>query len=146
MTKRSSEADDQLYVRAIDILYGKARGLWWPKIRALALRGHVDAMIELADWLADDDEQAGAAANPFSAAGLYRRAYRKGEPRAAHNLAMTCFNRNDLTGYRTWMRKAGSAGDNAARAEAARFETRLPHRNAARIGRHRPHQRRDEFA
>jgi TPR repeat protein len=145
MTKRKSEADDELYVRAMDIRYGNARGLWLPKIRALALRGHADAMTELADWLADSDD-AGAAAKSFGAAYLYRRAYRKGEPRAAHNLAMTYFNRDDLAGYRTWIRNAGRAGDNAARAEAARFETRLPHKNAVRVGRLRPHQRRDEFA
>jgi hypothetical protein len=146
MTKRKSEADDELYVRAIAIREGEAVGLWLPKIRALALRGHADAMTELADWLAGEDEQARSAANPFSAAGLYRRAYRKGQPRAAHNLAMTCFNRDDLAGYRTWIRNAGRAGDDAARAEAARFETRLPHKNAIKIGRLRPNQRRDEFA
>ncbi|HXS29255.1 MAG TPA: hypothetical protein VN755_00345, partial [Steroidobacteraceae bacterium] len=93
MTKPKSETDEELYVRAIAIRDGEGCGLWLPKIRALAVRGHTDAMIELADWLADDDDLGGALADPFSAIGLYRRAYRRGEPRAAHNLAMTYFNR-----------------------------------------------------
>jgi hypothetical protein len=146
MTKTKSQAHDDLYVRAITIHEGTGPGLWLPKIRALVLRGHADAMIELADWLSQENNRPRAAADAFGAIGLYRRAYRMGEPRAAHNLAMTYFNRDDLAGYRTWIRKAGRAGDNAAREEAGRFETRLPHKNAAKIGRIRPYRRRHGFA
>ena len=146
MDRCVSQLLDVLYLRAINIREGRERGLWLPKVWTLALRGHSDAMIELADWLADDSGHLGLPADNFSSAGLYRRAYRQGNARAAYNLAMTYFNRNDLGQYRSWLRRAGKAGDGAAKLQAACFETRLPHSNARKIGRLRPEQRRDEFA
>lgn len=146
MSRRRSEAGEKLYQQALNIREGRARGLWLPKIWTLALRGHSDAMIDLADWFAGDANQLGSIADPCSASGLYRRAYRKGNSRAAHNLAMTFFNRNNLQSYRHWIGRAARAGDGVARSQAGCFETRLPHVAAAKIGRKRPEQKRDEFA
>lgn len=114
----------------------------------LALRGHTGAMIELADWFSDDNSAKafGKSADAFSAAGLYHRAYRKGDARAANNAAMSCFNRNDMIGYRQWLRLAVKAGDTAAGKQLCNFETRLWHAAARKVGRLRPEQRRDEFA
>jgi len=114
----------------------------------LALRGHTGAMIELADWFSDDNSASsfGTPAGAFSAAGLYRRAYRKGDARAANNAAMSFFNRNDMIGYRRWLRRAAKAGDLEARKQLRHFETRLWHAAARKIGRLRPEQKRDEFA
>ena len=114
----------------------------------LALRGHTGAMIELADWFSDDNSAGsfGTPADAFSAAGLYRRAYRKGDARAANNAAMSFFNRNDMGGYRRWLRRAAKAGDLAAGKQLRHFETRLWHAAARKIGRLRPEQKRDEFA
>lgn len=137
---------DKLYLQALNIRERRAPGLWLPRIWTLALRGHADAMIELAGWLSGDADAPGALADGFSAAGLYRRAYRKGNARAAYNLAMSFFNRNDLQRYRYWLRKAARAGDHAAALQAARFETRLPHAAAAKIRRRRPEAKRDELA
>src|SRR6185437_12071130 len=80
---------DKLYLQALNIRERRAPGLWLPRIWTLALRGHADAMIELAGWLSGDADALGALGDGFSAAGLYRRAYRKGNARAAYNLAMT---------------------------------------------------------
>ena len=143
MNMRNSGAVEKLYQRALNIQEGRERGQWLPKMWTLALRGHSGAMVDLADWFAGDANHLGSPADSFSAAALYRRAYRKGNARAAYNLAMTHFNRNALQGYRHWLRKAGRAGDGAARLEAARFETRLPHAAAAKIGRKRPDHKRD---
>jgi TPR repeat protein len=117
-----------------------------PKIWNLALRGHTGAMIDLADWFSGAENHLGPFADTFGPAGLYRRAHLKGNARAAFNLAMTCFNRNDLKGYRQWLGKAARAGDPAAKLQIARFETRLPHSAAAKIRRIRSEQKRDEFA
>lgn len=146
MGKRTGAAITKLYLHALDIREGRECGLWLPKMWSLALRGHTGAMIDLADWFSGADNHLGSAADGFGAVGLYRRAYRKGDARAAFNLAMTCFNRNDLQGYRHWLRKAAGAGDSAAKLQVARFETRLPHSAAAKIGRKRTEQKRDEFA
>lgn len=114
----------------------------------LALGGHTGAMIELADWFSSDNsaEAFGTPADAFSAAGLYYRAYRKGDARAADNAAMSCFNRNDMIGYRQWLRRAARAGDAAAAKQLRHFETRLWHSAARNVGRLRPEQKRDEFA
>jgi len=145
MNEMAPDPSERLYLRALNIREGRARGLWLPKMWHLAIRGHSNAMIELADWLSDG-HQLGSLSGNFSAAGLYRRALHKGNPRAAHNMAMTYFNRNDMVGYRYWIKRAGRAGDQTSRLQAARFECRLPHIAAATIGRIRPEQRRDEFA
>lgn len=145
MNEAATSSDERLYMKALNIREGRARGYWLPKMWHLALRGHSGAMIDLADWLSDGCGT-GSPADNFSAAGLYRRAFCQGDSRAAHNMAMTCFNRNDLAGYRAWITKAGRSGDQAARLQASRFETRLPHSAAAKVRRIRPDQKRDEFA
>lgn len=139
-------AEDRLYLKALAVRYERRVGLWRPIIWHLALRGHTGAMIELADWFSDGDGIAsvGKAADPFCAAGLYRRAYRKGDARAARNAAMGHFNRNDMLGYRQWLRRAAKAGDNESSAELLCFETRLWHAAARKIRRLRPSQKRDE--
>ncbi|WP_419809197.1 hypothetical protein [Sphingomonas sp.] len=79
-----------------------------------------------------------SAADPFSAAGLGYRALRQGDPTGAYNLAMSSFNRRNLRGYRHWLRLAANAGDEDARQQLRRFETRLPHGAARDIRRGRP--------
>jgi hypothetical protein len=141
-------AEDRLYMKGLAVRYERHLGLWLPIMWRLALRGHTGAMIELADWFSDDDsaEAFGKPADAFSAAGLYFRAHRKGDARAANNAAMSCFNRNDMIGYRRWLRRAATAGDTEAGKQLRSFETRLWHSAARKIGRLRPSQRRDEFA
>lgn len=110
---------------------GDGIGLLWH----LALRGYPSAMTELARRIGDDGLSAG---DPFSARGLAHRAFRRGDPVAAYNAAMSCFNRRDLSGYRHWLRRAARAGDDDARVQLRRFETRLPHAAAHGIRRGRP--------
>jgi TPR repeat protein len=145
MTRETAE---RLYQRAVDIREGNANGHWVPIMWHLALRRHPDAMIDLAHWFSEGNRLAdlGAAKDSFSAAGLYRRAWRHGHARAAQHLAMGCFNRRDLNGYRLWLRRAATAGDPDCRRELRSFETRLPHDAARDIGRQRPVQRRDGYA
>ena len=135
----------RLYTRAVDIQDGKAKGFWLPIMWHLALRGHTDAMIQLANWYSSD-KSLGATSDPFSPAGLYRRAYRAGDAMAAGNLALSYFNLNNLRGYRHWLWRAAMAGDVDAAEEIERFETRLPHSTARDIRRHRPVRRRHRRA
>ncbi|MEG3147891.1 hypothetical protein U1839_24850 [Sphingomonas sp. RT2P30] len=141
-------AQDRLYLKGLAVRYERRVGLWMPIMWHLALSGHTGAMIELADWFSSDNsaEAFGPPADAFSAAGLYYRAYRKGDARAADNAAMSCFNRNDMIGYRKWLRRAARAGDAAAAKQLRHFETRLCHSAARKVGRLRPEQKRDEFA
>ena len=142
----SETRDDRLYERAILIEDQRAHGFWMPILQHLAPRGHVEAMVVLADRYARPyANDLGRLADPFSAFGLYRRAYRKGSAHAAYNLAMFFFARRDLKGYRQWLRRAARAGDATAGLPFRRFETRRPHANARRIGRLRPDAKRDEF-
>lgn len=142
-----SSPEDRLYIRALTIRYEKHVGLWFPIMWHLALRGHTGAMIELADWFSNGNsaKEFGTPADNFSAAGLYRRAARKGDGRSALNAAMSCFNRNDMTGYRRWLRLATKAGSVEARQQLRAFEIRLPHGDARKIRRARSYQKRDEF-
>ena len=71
----------------------------------------------------------------FSQAGLCYRAWRLGYCYGAQHLAMNAYNRNDLHGYRFWLRRAANAGDADAVRELTRFETRLPRANASRVRR-----------
>ena len=64
-----------------------------------------------------------------------------GDANGAQHLAMDAFNRRDLTGYRTWLRRAAKLGDADCRAELRRFEIRLPHKTAFAIHRGRPLRR-----
>jgi TPR repeat protein len=138
----------RLYLKGLAIRYERSVGLWMPIMWHLALRGHAGAMVELADWFSDDASVKvfGTPADAFSAASLYRRAYQKGDARAANNAAMSHFNRNDMAGYRQWLRRAAKAGDTEAGKQLRSFETRLWHSAARKIGRLRPEQKRDEFA
>jgi len=139
---------DRLYLKGLAVRYERHIGKWMPIMWHLALRGHTGAMIELADWYSADNsaKSFGKAADAFCPAGLYYRAYRKGNARAAANAAISCFNQNDLSGYRLWLRRAANTGDTDAATKLRYFETRLWHANARKIGRLRPRQKRDEFA
>lgn len=141
-------AEDRLYLKGLAVRYERHSGLWMPIMWCLALRGHTGAMIELADWFSNDNSANafGTPADAFSPAGLYYRAHRKGDVRAANNAAMSCFNRNDMIGYRQWLRRAAKAGDAEANRQLRYFETRLWHSDARKVGRLRPKQKRDEFA
>ena len=132
---------DRLFARACAIQERKAHGHYEPILRHLALRGHVWGMSELSRIF----DPSGRMSQPFSAAGLNRRAWRAGNGTAARNQAMTCFNRLDLTGYRYWLWRAARVGDEESATELRRFETRLPHETARSIGRHRPDLPHDGF-
>jgi hypothetical protein len=137
--------EDRLYLKALAIRDGRRVGLWVPIIWHLALRGDASAMIELADWFSGDDaaKKFGKASDAFSAAGLYYRAYRKGNFNAARNMAVSCFNRSDMAGYRQWLKRAARAGDTESARELRFFEIRLWHTAARKAGRMRPVQKRD---
>jgi hypothetical protein len=141
-------AEERLYLKGCAVRHERRVGLWMPIMWHLALRGHSGAMIELADWFSDDNRARafGTPADAFSAAGLYYRAHRRGDARAAHNAAMGCFNRNDMLEYRRWLRRAEKAGDAQAGTQLRCFETRLWHSAARKVRRLRPEQKRDEFA
>ena len=126
-------------MRAISILDGQGDGFAVPILFLGALRGMSDAMIALSNALSGG----GAMADPFSQRGLCRRAWRRGDTTGAQNLAVDCFNRRDLQGYRHWLHRAARMGDPYAAREVRRFETRLPHLNARKIGRKRPDRRCD---
>jgi len=139
----SDDRAERLYERATAILDGKGNGYGEPILWHLVLRRHPAAMIDVANRLSFSNllSDLGRTADPWSAAGMYYRAYRMGEHRAAQHLAMGCFNRRDLAGYRRWLRRAANAGDGDALAELRRFELRLPHKAAGDIGRRRPYRR-----
>jgi hypothetical protein len=142
-------AEDRLYLKGLGIRYERHRvGCWLPIMWHLALGGHTGAMIELADWFSKggSSKAFGKTADPFSAAGLYYRAYRRGDARAASNAAMSCFNCNDMIGYRKWLKRAAKAGDKEASQQLRYFETRLWHSAARKVRRLRPKQKRDGFA
>jgi len=129
------ERADRLYERADAILDGLRNGFGEPILWHLALRCHTDAMLALASRVSE-----GKATDPFSRRGLERRAFRLGSERAAQHLAMSCFNRGDLAGYRFWLRRGAHGGDKEAAAELRRFETRLPHSAAKSVRRLRPYR------
>jgi hypothetical protein len=144
-TSSDESKADRLYLKALGIRYEHRIGLWMPVMWHLALRRHEGAMIELADWFSRDGGviSLGSPWHGFSAAGLYRRAYKAGDARAAHNLAVSYFNQNDLARYRYWLRRAALAGDAGASNAVGRFETRLWHGAARKIRRIRPMAKRD---
>ena len=137
--------EERLWRRMWDIRDGPAHGLWVPIMQHLAMRREPEVMVQFADWYSGrDGTDLGAAADPFSAAGLYRRAWRNEVARGAYNLAISFLNRGDLSGYRHWLRRAGRAGNAAAARQAKRFELRLPHTAAKRVRRWRPEAPRDD--
>jgi hypothetical protein len=127
---------DRLWERYWRITEGRAVGYAMPILWHLALRGDDLAMTELGARLSRE----GRIAQPFSQAGLAYRAFRRGQRNGAQHLAMNAFNRDDLLRYRYWLARGATAGDQDAKRELSRFETRLPHQNAARIGRLRPYR------
>lgn len=129
-------SEDRLYERAMTILDGGGVGMGEPILWHLALRRHADAMLALAARLG----RQGKTADAFSPDGLEYRAYRLGAEQAGQHIAMTRFNRNDLQGYRLWLRRATRGGDRDAALELRLFETRLPHSAARRIKRCRPYR------
>jgi hypothetical protein len=135
---RGVSKDDRLWDRYWGIRE-HGRGLAVPILWHLVLRGDLTAMTELSSTFA----RSGRAAERHSQAGLAYRAYRGGLATGAQHLAMDAFNRRDMSGYRRWLARAAKAGDQEAGRELRRFEQRLPHRNAARIGRKRPERRAD---
>lgn len=140
--------EDRLYLKALGIRYERRTGKWLPIIWHLALRQHKGAMRELADWLSDDGVtgEFGSPSDAYSPSGLYRRSFKRGDTVAAANAAVSCFNRNDMIGYRRWLQAGAKSGDPDSRKQLHQFETRLPHKSAAKIRRLRPEQKRDAFA
>ena len=147
MVDQQGERAARLYLRALEIREQNRPGLWVPIIWHLALRRHTDAMIDLASWFLEAERwpgKLGSLADSFASGGLYTRAFKLGNPRAAQHLAMHCFNRRDLRGYRHWLKRGAAIGDGYAANQSRHFETRLPHSNARRIRRLRPHHDRDD--
>lgn len=127
---------DRLTAKTQTWLDGHSPGDGFGILRHLALRREPNALTELSRLAA----KRGRMADSHSSPGLAYRAARLGHPPAAYNLAMTCFNRGDLQGYRRWLRRAASLGDTDAAKQLVRFETRLPHDAAMAIGRGRPYR------
>lgn len=142
MKRSKSDRAERLYEAAILTREqgGGARGFWQPLMRSLALRGHSDAMIEIADLLTETGTIV-----PLEAFALYYRAYKAGDGRAAYNLAISYFNLNDLTRYRYWLKRASNLGFEDAALEYSLFETRLPHPTARRIRRLRPLRKYEKY-
>lgn len=134
--RRKTDRDD-LWELALEKLAGRKPGWGEPLLWHLAMRGHVLAILELSSFL-DDDRPI---SDPFSKQGLALRAYRLGDSNGAQHLAMSCFNKHDLKRYRHWLRKAANQDAIDELAELKRFETRLPHPTARKIGRLRPLRR-----
>jgi hypothetical protein len=140
MSTMTETKNDRLYGLAWDRLEGRQCGYGMPILWHLALRRYEPAMVALSQRI----EAEGPTSDAFSSAGLAYRAFRRGSSVAAQNLAMECFNRRDLGGYRRWLGRAARLGDRDAAREHRRFETRLPHGDAAKIRRKRPRQPYDD--
>ena len=143
--------DEELYLHALNIQDGRAHGFWVPIMRRLMLRRHEGAMIALGHRYTEANAPGDldAMGDPYTAANLYYRVWRRGRPEAAsaaHSLAMSYFNRGDMLRYRHWLRRGARLGDYTCGIYVRHFETRLPHAAARRVGRHRPEARRDEWA
>ena len=137
--RRDPAKRDKLWRRYWAIRDDHVPGLATPILWHLAL-GHDPAiMVDLASTF----PAPGRRADSFSQAGLCYRAWRLGYGYGAQHLAMNAFNTGDMHGYRTWLRRAANAGDKDSARGLKRFETRLPHTNARRVGRKRPHRKSD---
>ena len=130
------EKAERLWKRYWAIRDDHAPGHREPILWHLALRHDALAMATLADTFST----AGHSADPFSRVGLYRRAERRNYIFAAQHLAMDAFNVGDLKGYRHWLRRAARV-DPDSKSQLKRFELRMPHSAARKIGRHRPYRR-----
>lgn len=130
---------DRMWARYWAIRDDHHNGHRMPILWHLAFRRDPTAMTELGSTFG----KVGRITDPFSQNGLAYRAYRAGSALGAQHLAMNAFNHRNLSGYRHWLGKAASLGDRDAQQERRRFEVRLPHENAALIGRKRPHRSSD---
>jgi len=128
-------AEERLRTLAEAWLQGRSPGDGMGLLRHLALRRYPSAMTELSRRAGQDGSPPAA---PSTAKILAYRAFRQGDPTAAYNAAMGCFNRGDLQGYRQWLGRAARGGHEDAGRQLRRFETRLPHGAAFDIGRGRP--------
>ncbi|WBQ16596.1 hypothetical protein [Sphingobium yanoikuyae] len=128
--------NDRLWDRYWGIRDNHKTGYAMPIIWHLSFQRDPLAMTELGSTF----DKPGSLTNPFSQAGLAYRAFRRGHLTAAQHLAMNAFNGRDLHGYRYWLARAAKLGNVDAARELKRFELRLPHTNAALIGRKRPYR------
>lgn len=131
--------NDRLWDRYWGMRENHKIGYAVPVVWHLALRHDPLAMLELGSTF----DTLGRIATPYSQEGLAYRAFRQGLPNGAQHLAMNAFNRGFLGKYRYWLARAAKLGDADAIRELKRFELRLPHSNAALIGRKRPHRKSD---
>ena len=132
---------DRLYERAMRIEAGQELGRRIPILYALARRRHAMGMLELACWFDDFDT-----CRWKSAFRLQRQAWKMGCCYGAQHIAMNCFNRKDLAGYRKWLRRAVRAGDGESGRELRCFETRKDSNLARQIGRGRPTRKHESMA
>jgi len=110
-----SDPNWKLYLRALDILEGRATGHALPIIRKLVRRRFAPAMNILGDYVSD-----------AQAIQLLRRAARRGDAASAYNLAITYRNKGDMAGYRAALARGAKLDPDAAD-ELRRFKTRFPH-------------------
>jgi hypothetical protein len=135
--------NDKLFLRALQILDGKATGLGMPILRHLAFRRYGPAMLDLAarQTRTGFRNELGRIWDPASSLGLTYRAFRMGEPHAAQNMAMSFYNVGDLKGYRHWLHRAAQDGDLEASIALRSCDIRQPHALARRLRRLRPYRR-----
>lgn len=122
MTDREAK-NQRMYSRATEIMEGRANGHALPILRALAVRGHQPAQMYLSHLLLDGIE----GRRGFGRGMAWLRQAARAEPAALYNLAVEWRNRGCMAGYRHWLSRAAAAGDEDARAEFKRFETRFPY-------------------
>ena len=122
------DKDERQYVRALDILDGRAYGVAVPILEALALRRYTPALS-----LLGREEFV----SPRSALELLRTGVRLGDSTCTYNLAIEYRNRGDLGRYRYWLARAARS-DPDAKEELSRFRTRFPHKIMRKFGRLRP--------
>ncbi|WP_283404320.1 hypothetical protein [Sphingopyxis sp. Geo25] len=134
---------DALYDRALRIQSGLKNGNCQPLFNALACRGYQHGQVVHACDFAMDGT---GFSHPAFAPYWYRRAWRSGNASAAQHMAMDCFARNNLQGYRLWLGRAARLGDKDAAYELSKFATRLPYRRLRAIKRFRPAYQRKQGA
>ena len=141
--KRHGEREERLFDRAVRVLDRQANGFGLPILWHLSLRGYAPAMIYLASTMTPNcaPSEFGRLADAFSAAGLLRRAFLKGEWNGAQNLAMQYFYMQDFAAYRRWLYRGARSGDLDAAQEIRAFDIRKPYPIAKRIRRLRPFNR-----
>ena len=120
-----ADKDESQYVRALDILGGRAYGLAVPILEALALRRYPPALS-----LLGREEYV----SPSRALELLRIGVRVGDFLCTYNLAIEYRDRGDLGRYRYWLARAART-DPDAKEELSRFRTRFPHSNMRKFGR-----------